>query len=141
MIPYLALALISAAVLGYEVLLVRLFAIVQWHHLAFMAISIALLGFGASGTFLAIWRNWVRSRFESVFALGAGLFAIFAPASFVLAQRLPLNPLTVVWEPAQLFYLPAMYLLLFIPFFGAPPASDSPLSVVATRSAASMLAI
>ncbi len=117
MIPYLALALISAAVLGYEVLLVRLFAIVQWHHLAFMAISIALLGFGASGTFLAIWRNWVRSRFESVFALGAGLFAIFAPASFVLAQRLPLNPLTVVWEPAQLFYLPAMYLLLFIPFF------------------------
>ncbi len=49
MITYLALVVISAAILAYEVLLVRLFAIVQWHHFAFMAISIALLGFGASG--------------------------------------------------------------------------------------------
>jgi hypothetical protein len=53
MISYLAVAVISAATLAYEVLLVRLFAIVQWHHFAFMAISIALLGFGASDRFLA----------------------------------------------------------------------------------------
>src|SRR5687768_15790740 len=31
MISYLALAVISAAILAYEVLLVRLFAIVHWH--------------------------------------------------------------------------------------------------------------
>ncbi|NNJ74599.1 MAG: hypothetical protein HKP56_05510, partial [Anderseniella sp.] len=65
MIPHLALAVISVAVLAYEVLLVRLFAIVQWHHFAFMAISIALLGFGISGTLLAIWQEWARPRFTT----------------------------------------------------------------------------
>ena len=34
-----ALAAISAAILAYEVLLVRLFAIVQWHHFASGSVS------------------------------------------------------------------------------------------------------
>jgi spermidine synthase len=117
MISHLALAVISAAILAYEVLLVRLFAIVQWHHFAFMAISIALLGFGASGTWLALWQHWVRSRFTPIFAVSAALFALSAPASFLAAQTLPFNALAVVWDPAQLLYLLAMYLLLVVPFF------------------------
>ena len=51
-----AVATISAAVLAYEVLLVRLFSITGWHHFAYMIISIALLGFGASGSILALAR-------------------------------------------------------------------------------------
>ena len=39
-----AIALISAAILAYEVLLARLFSIIQWYHFAYMVISIALLG-------------------------------------------------------------------------------------------------
>ena len=117
MISYLALAVISAATLAYEVLLVRLFAIVQWHHFAFMAISIALLGFGASGTWLALWQHWVGSRFTPIFAVSAALFALSAPASFLAAQALPFNALAVVWDPGQLLYLLAMFLLLVVPFF------------------------
>ena len=117
MISYLALAVISAATLAYEVLLVRLFAIVQWHHFAFMAISIALLGFGASGTWLALWQHWVGSRFTPIFAASAALFALSAPASFLAAQALPFNALAIVWDPGQLLYLLAMYLLLVVPFF------------------------
>ena len=49
MTRFIALATISTAILAYEVLLTRLFAIAQWHHFAFLAISIALLGFGVSG--------------------------------------------------------------------------------------------
>jgi len=37
-------------VLAYEVLLTRLFSIVLWHHFAYMIISAAMLGYGASGT-------------------------------------------------------------------------------------------
>ncbi|MDJ0893906.1 MAG: SAM-dependent methyltransferase [Alphaproteobacteria bacterium] len=113
----LALAVISAATLAYEVLLVRLFAITQWHHFAFMAISIALLGFGASGTWLAIWQDWAKPRFTAVFASSAALFGIGAPLAFLLAQALPFNALAMVWEPSQLLYLPVMYLLLVVPFF------------------------
>lgn len=117
MISYLALAAISAAILAYEVLLVRLFAIVQWHHFAFMAISVALLGFGASGTWLALWQHRVASHFTPIFAVSAALFALSAPASFLAAQSLPFNALAIVWDPGQLLYLLAMYLLLVVPFF------------------------
>jgi len=41
--PFIAVAMISATALAYEVLLLRLFALAQWHHLAYMVISLALL--------------------------------------------------------------------------------------------------
>ena len=119
MTSYLALAAISAAALAYEVLLVRLFAIIQWHHFAFMAISIALLGFGASGTVLAIWQDWARSRFTAIFAVGSMLFGISAPIGFILTAALPFNVLAVVWDTSQLLYLPVIYVLLVVPFFCA----------------------
>ena len=55
--PPAAISLVSASALAYEVLLTRLFSIVQWHHFAYMAISIALLGYGASGSFLALFQD------------------------------------------------------------------------------------
>ncbi len=56
-----AVALISAGALAYEVLLTRLFSIIQWYHFAYMVISIALLGYGASGTFLALVQERLRA--------------------------------------------------------------------------------
>ncbi len=117
MIAAAALFLLSAAILAYEVLLVRLFAIVQWHHLASLAISIALLGFGASGTLLALFQERLRPHFTPLFVAGAALFALLAPASFLAAQALPFNAQALIWEPGQLLYLPALTLLLVLPFF------------------------
>ena len=48
---YLATGFISASAIAYEILLMRLLSIVQWHHFAHMIISLALLGYGASGPF------------------------------------------------------------------------------------------
>jgi hypothetical protein len=50
----LVIFLSSCATLAYEVLLIRLFSISLWYHYAFMIISIAMLGFAASGVLLAI---------------------------------------------------------------------------------------
>lgn len=116
---YLAIAVLSAATLAYEVLLLHLFAIAQWHHFAYMAISIALLGFGASGTFLFLAQRWLRSRFTLAFATNSAAFGITALTGFGLSQRLPFNALQVVWEPHQLLYLLALYPLLALPFFAA----------------------
>jgi len=115
----LAIGLVSAAALAYEVLLLRLFAIVQWHHFAYMAISVALLGFGVSGTFLFLAQGWLRPRFTAVFAANAAAFGVTALAAFALAQLLPFNALEVVWRPGQLAWLLALYLLLGVPFFAA----------------------
>ncbi len=105
MISHPAVALISAAILAYEVLLVRLFAIVQWHHFAYLAISVALLGFGVSGALLAVFKDWVEPRAAAVFTLCATFFAVTAPVAFLLSQSLPFNALKVVWAPSQLLYL------------------------------------
>ena len=56
--PLIAISLISGAAIAYEVLLMRLYSIVQWHHFAFMIISIALLGYGLSGTFISLGRSF-----------------------------------------------------------------------------------
>src|SRR3546814_15733238 len=82
-----------------------------------MVISLALLGFGASGTVLELARARLHARFTAAFSAGAGLFGITAVAAFALAQRLPFNALAVVWEPRQLLYLLLLYLLFAIPFF------------------------
>ena len=119
MLPLLAVALVSAGALAFEVLLTRLFSIIQWHHFAYMVISIALLGYGASGAFLAVTGNRLRGHVDAAFAAGAILFAVSTVASFALAERLPFNTLAVIWEPRQLLYLLVLYLLFALPFFCA----------------------
>jgi len=114
-----AVALVSAGALAYEVLLTRLFSIVQWHHYAYMIISIALLGYGVSGAFLALAGEALRRHLRAAFAAGAALFAVSAVLSFAVAERLPFNPLAVIWEPRQLLFLPILYALFALPFFGA----------------------
>ena len=52
---YGGVALFSATVLTFQVTLTRLFSVAQFYHFAFLVISLALLGFGASGSLLAIW--------------------------------------------------------------------------------------
>jgi spermidine synthase len=116
MIPPSALAVISAAILGYEVLLVRLFAIVQWHHFAFMAISIALLGFGVSGTLIVLFREQAERTPLGLFIASAAAFALTAPSAFLIAQRVPFNALEIVWAPSQILNLAAIFVLLAVPF-------------------------
>ena len=103
----LPVALISAAVLAYEVLLMRLFSILQWHHFAYMIISIALLGFGASGAFITLAQRWLVERYAVSFAASAALFGITALASFAIVERLPFNALEIIWDPRQLGWLAA----------------------------------
>jgi hypothetical protein len=117
--PLAAVGILSAAVLAYEILLMRLFAIVHWHHFAFMMISIALLGYGASGTCLMLLPSIKANRLRSVFLTGATGFSVACIVCFVAAQHLPFNALAVFWDPGQWGYLAGVYGLLFLPFFMA----------------------
>lgn len=54
MLGYLGVGLVAAATLLYEVALTRIFSIAYGYHFAFLAMSLGLLGFGASGTLLAL---------------------------------------------------------------------------------------
>ena len=128
-------ALISSAVLGYEILLTRLFSIVQWHHFAYMAISIALLGFGASGSLLAIVGERLSRHFSAAFSINAVLFAVTSVLNFFLAQRVGFNPLELAWSFEQMGRLSVIYLLLLIPFVFAANAIGLALMVFSRHAA------
>ncbi len=114
-----SIALVSGAALAYEILLMRLFSIIQWHHFAYMIISLTLLGYGASGTFLALgWgKRWMRFRFA--YPLHLTLFGLSAILCYGIAQRIPFNPQELLWNPGQWLNLLLVYLLLVLPFFFA----------------------
>ena len=117
--PLLSLSLLSAAALGYEVLLTRMLSIIQWHHFAYMIISVALLGYGAAGAFAAAAESWLLARYRPVFAAAAALFGISAIICFLAAQEVGFNPLEILWDTNQLLRLACIYILLVIPFFFA----------------------
>jgi SAM-dependent methyltransferase len=112
-----AIAMLAGGTIAYEILLTRLFSILLWHHFAYMIISVALLGIGASGTFLAFAKALMARWFTMTFAGCAVLFGISAVAGFALAERVPFNPLEVIWDLDQQLYLVQIYLLLAVPFF------------------------
>ena len=89
---YAGLALVTAATLAYEVLLTRLISAVTWYHLAFFAVSLALLG----ATAAAVWvqlrpRRFTAERAPADLASAALAFALGLPVShlLLLVLRIP----------------------------------------------------
>jgi hypothetical protein len=118
----LSIALVSAAALGYEVLLMRLFSIIQWHHFAYMMISLALLGYGVSGAVLMLLQGALLRHFAVSYLANLALFGVSSVGCFLLAQQLPFNAEEVLWDPWQMVWLLCTYLLLAVPFFFAANA-------------------
>jgi spermidine synthase/MFS family permease len=100
----------------------RLFSIIQWHHFAYMVISLALLGYGLSGTFLALNSHRLMPHFRSIFVVNILLFSIGTMICFLLAQQIPFNPQELLWDFKQYWYLLLLYLILSLPFFFAANA-------------------
>lgn len=115
--PLSAIFVLTAAALAYEVLLVRLFSIIHWHHFAFMVISIALLGYGASGSMITVFQRGLLQRYGSVLVFNAAMFGLTAIVCFIAVQRLPFNALEILWDTSQWQRLFISYLLLTLPFF------------------------
>lgn len=120
--PYLSIALISAAALAYEVLLMRLFSIIQWHHFSYMIIGLALLGYGFSGAIISVFQGWLLQRFTLVFLGSLLLFGLTSVTGFMAAQAMPFNAELILWDYHQVIYLLIIFLLLSLPFFFAASA-------------------
>jgi len=130
----LAVFLISAAAVALELLLMRTLSIGSWHHFSYMVISVALLGFGASGVLLTVFQRVIRPRWRGVLWLLSVAFALSVPAAHLLAARVPLNVLELLWDPRQSGYLLLTYLALFLPFLFAGGAVGLVLTVQARRA-------
>lgn len=95
----------------------RIFSIAEWDLFAWMIISLALLGFGASGTALAIFRKPARRFYPAVAVIIPSILAVVLPLTLALALRVEWRSLELLWNPGQAFRLLVIYLILSGPFF------------------------
>ncbi len=108
---------ISCASLLFELSLSRYFSISLWHHFAFMVVSIALLGLGASGTFLMFFPSLAHEGKSPPLVETAFLFACSILISYLLVNRIPLDPTQFLWNPSRLLIFLLYYMILSWPFF------------------------
>ena len=113
------LALLSAAALAFEITLTRLFSVTQAYHFAFLAVSVALLGYGASGTGLSLVPAWSRPPAARRGLVSSSLFAAAVVAAYLCLNYLPFDSYRIAWQRIQLLYLVLYYLALTVPFFCA----------------------
>ncbi len=113
-----AVLLVSAAVIGLELAMMRMLSFRFWHHFAYMVISVALLGFGASGTALTLAGRRLRLRLESWMYVSSMLLTLAVPACWIAGRALSFDVHELGWNPVE--QLPRALLLegiLFMPFF------------------------
>ena len=102
---YIGIFVISGGTLTFQILLTRIFSISQWYHFAFMAVSIALLGFGASGSFLFLFPKLINVDEKKSLGILSLLFSYTTLISYWTINNLPLDSFRIGIDRIQIFYL------------------------------------
>lgn len=108
---------ISLASLVLQISLTRILSVALWYHFAFMVVSIALLGYGASGAILMLLPNLGQIDTKRILSVSAALFSFFSFISYLIANQIPFDPARFAWDSKQWVYLLLYYITLSLPFF------------------------
>jgi hypothetical protein len=107
------IGLISSAALAFEISLTRLFAVQQFHHFAFVVVSLAVMGMAASGLALAIQPQAPPlSRLSTLFSISIAI-------AFLTINGLPFDSYSIAWDRGQVGILFLYFLTAGLPFFFA----------------------
>jgi hypothetical protein len=93
---YIGIFLVTLSGLMFEVALTRIFSATIWYHFAFVAISVALLGWGLGGFALHLLRRRMAFSRERA-ALSTFLYGLSLPLALWLIVRLPFHPDRLAW--------------------------------------------
>jgi len=63
-----SIGLLSCSIVAFQVALMQILSGCQWNHFAYMVISVAMLGFGASGTALAFLKKYLVQKIGTTLA-------------------------------------------------------------------------
>ncbi|HEY1405812.1 MAG TPA: hypothetical protein VF857_04305, partial [Spirochaetota bacterium] len=114
---YLSVFCVSVAVLAAEMGIIRFMSVANSASFAAMLISIALLGFGISGTIITIWKKRAEDNIDVLLCLSALLFALGAAYSIPLSKMVDFVPQSLQQDTSQVLTIGEYYLIFFIPFF------------------------
>jgi hypothetical protein len=114
-----AIFLISSATLCLEISLTRYFSVSQYYHFAFWVVSIAFMGYGASGSFLTIFKAASSVDRDTFLSSSSLIYSLTILLSFLLCNAIPFDFIKISWDKNQIFLVFLYYFLLCIPFFFA----------------------
>jgi hypothetical protein len=120
---YIALALVSAATLIYEVALTRLLSVVAWYYLAFVSVSMAMLGLTAGALRVQLGPGRLSPE-EALWEMSRAAVAMGLSLPVALVAMLAI-PIEVSRTLETLFVFVFFCGVVAVPFFfaGPPPAS------------------
>jgi spermidine synthase len=110
------LGLVSAAVIAMQLALVRSLSIASYYHFVYLVISTALLGFGASGTLLALLPG-SSARYRGLALVALLAFAATSSWALRAALAVPLDLYYLLYSLREAARLWMTTLILFLPFF------------------------
>src|SRR5437867_6956869 len=117
LLVFFAISLITLSVLMLELSLTRLFSATMYYHFAFMAISLALFGSGASGVFVFIVQRGLKPERTGQWLSAAAM--LFALSNLFALYVILANPLTFETGPENYYRLAKIYGATALPFFFA----------------------
>lgn len=106
----------SASGLIFEIALTRVFAVTQFYHFAFLAVSMALLGLGAGGSALTAFPR-IGMGGPRRWAWLAALQGVATIGAYTVTNHLPFDSFAIAWDRTQLVYLAVYYIVPAVPFF------------------------
>ncbi len=106
---------LSFSVLAFETGITRILSVVLYYHLAFMVISLAMLGLGIGGVYI-YFSNKLKERADFFVSLFTLFFAISIILILILTLSFPFKPSVSIETFSDLWFL---YFLFALPFFFA----------------------
>ncbi len=106
---------VSCAIILLQLIQTRIFSVLFWNHLVYFIITIALLGFGISGTCLALGRSTALARFLTV-EKAALAFTVSSLLSSFLLPHLGIS-ISEIFELGHMVQMLFAYFAATLPYF------------------------
>ena len=110
--------LVAMAVMILEVALTRVFSFITYHHMTYLVIAVAMLGFGAAGTFLTVSDKPVD---DARLARHTVLFGLATVAVLFIVPKIEFYPMNMynLGDTRNLYTLFLLISVTAVPFFFA----------------------
>ncbi len=114
---FVGIFVVAFATLLFELTLIRVYSFTIWHHFAYVVISTSLLGFGASGSFLATRPGFGQNGLRRALSICALISAVSVAFVLGFTSLVPLHPMSILSESGQALRFVAYQIVSAIPFF------------------------
>jgi predicted membrane-bound spermidine synthase len=113
---YFAVALVSAAVIALQIVIMRIFSVGSWAHFGSLVVSLAMMGFGLTSVVMCAANGWFARNWRSVANAALLAFGPMMVAANLLAQQVPFNAIFLISDAAQKWKLFGNFALYLMPF-------------------------